>query len=545
MNTFLRAVIWLSLVAVGGNSVWAEERVYDVVVYGGTSAGVAAAVQSARLGKSVVVVEPGEFIGGLSASGLGATDSGNKAAIGGISREFYQRIRKHYEDPAAWKFGERKLPEGDAMWTFEPSVARKVFEEMLAEAEVPVVFGERLDLAEGRGVRMEEGRIREIRMESGRRFRGRIFMDATYEGDLLAKAGVSYAVGRESNETYGETLNGVQAGRARFHQFEAAVDPYVEAGNPESGLLPGIEAEPPPADGSADHRLQAFCYRMCLTDVPENRVPFPKPENYDPLRYELLLRSIVNGANQHIRMRQNRIPFTLTLMPNRKTDSNNAGPVSFDYIGANYGYPEGDYETREAIVEDHRNYQMGFLWFLANDERVPADTREAINKWGLPKDEFEETGNWPHQLYIREARRMVSDYVMTEHDCVRTRLIEDSVGLGSYTLDSHHTMRYVTEEGTVRNEGDVQVSPRGAYMISYRSIVPKREECRNLFVPVCLSASHIAFGSIRMEPVFMILGHSAATAAAMALDEELDVQEVDYGKLRERLLAEGQKLDLP
>lgn len=550
MNTLLRTILSLSLAtsAIVAQHLHAEPDVenapvYDVVVYGGTSAGVVAAVQSARRGCSVILIEPSAFIGGLSAGGLGMTDSGRKSAIGGVSREFYQRIRRYYENPDAWKHEEPNLPPGDAMWKFEPAAARTVFEEMLAEENVPVVRNERLDL-QGISVQKDENRIRSIRMESDRIYRGRIFIDASYEGDLMAKAGVSYTVGRESNDTYGETLNGVQVGRAVSHQFEAPVDPYIHPGDPQSGLLPGIEPAPPPADGTGDHRIQAYCFRMCLTDVPENRVPFPKPSKYDPLRYELLLRSIVKGANQHIRMRQNHIPFTLTLMPNRKTDSNNAGPVSLDYIGTNYGYPEGDYATREAIIEDHRNYQLGMMWFLTHDPRVPEEVRTAMGNWGLAADEFTETGHWPHQLYIREARRMVSDYVMTEHDCVRKRLVEDSVGLGSYTLDSHNTQRYVSPDGTVRNEGDVQVSPRGPYMISYRSIVPKEEECANLYVPVCLSASHIAYGSIRMEPVFMILGHSAATAASIALEKEIAVQAVDYAQLREQLLAEGQHLDL-
>ncbi len=518
---------------------------YDIVVYGGTSGGIVAAVQAARLGHSVILIEPGRFLGGLTTGGLGATDTGNRRVIGGVSREFYQRIRRHYEAPEAWTREEPNLPDGDAMWRFEPKVARRVFEEMLYEAGVPVVMEERLILADGVGVRKEGTRIQSIHMENGKSFRGRIFIDSTYEGDLMALAGVSNTTGREGNEVYGETLNGVQVERAIFHQFEAPVDPYIEPGNPESGLLPGIESGPPPPDGTGDHRIQAYCFRMCLTDDPENKVPFPKPDDYDPQRYELLLRSLQEGANQHIRMRQNNIPFTLTLMPNRKTDSNNAGPVSLNYIGMNYDYPEGDYETREAIVEAHRNYQMGLVWFLTHDERVPEETREAMTRWGLPADEFTENDHWPPQLYIREARRMISDYVMTEQDCFRQRKADDPVGMGSYNMDSHNVQRYVSEEGEVRNEGDVQVSPRGSYLISYRSIVPKREECTNLFVPVSVSSSHIAFGSIRMEPVFMILAHSAATAASLALEEDLDVQEVPYPRLRQQLLEEGQRIDLP
>lgn len=522
-----------------------DETVHDIVVYGGTSAGIVAAVQAARLGHSVVLIEPGRHLGGLTTGGLGMTDSGRKEMIGGISREFYQRIRAYYGAPEAWPRHEPELPEGDAMWRFEPKAARHVFETMLREADVPVVMEERLELNDRKGVRKNGTRIREIRMESGRIFRGRTFIDATYEGDLMALAGVGYAVGREANDTYGETMNGVQVGRAIYHQFEAPVDPYLEQGNPQSGLLPGLEPEPPPPDGTADKRVQAYCFRMCLTDDPEIRLPFPRPADYDPARYELLLRSLLSGANRHIRMRQNNIPFTLSLMPNRKTDSNNAGPVSLNFIGMNYAYPDGDYATREAIIAAHRSYQLGMMWFLTHDERVPDAVRSAMSQWGLPADEFTDNGHWPHQLYIREARRMISDYIMTEQDCFRQRVAEDSIGIGSYNMDSHNVQRYVSQDGEVRNEGDVQVSPKGPYVVSYRSIVPKRDEATNLIVPVCLSASHIAFGSIRMEPVFMILGHSAATAASLAVKEDSDVQDVPYSELRARLLAEGQKLDLP
>lgn len=538
----------LALGASLGSSVGLAENnqpPYDIVVYGGTSAGIVAAVQAARLGHSVVLIEPTAHLGGLTTGGLGATDTGDTRAIGGISREFYQRLNQYYQDPTAWPHEEPNLPDDDAIWRFEPKAARQVFEEMLAESNIPVVVNERLNLLKGEGVKKEDGRIQSIHMEGGRSYRGRMFIDATYEGDLMALAGVSYAIGREGNDVYGETLNGVQTARAVSHQFAAAVDPFTEPGNPLSGLLEGIEPGPPPPDGTGDDRIQAYCFRMCLTNVPENRLPFPKPDDYDPARYELLLRSLQTGANQHLRMRQNHIPFTLTLMPNRKTDSNNAGPVSLNYVGMNYNYPEGDYATREAIVAAHRSYQMGLLWFLTHDERVPEATREAMSHWGLPADEFPETDHWTPQLYIREARRMVSEYVMTEHDCVRRRIAEDPIGMGSYNMDSHNVQRYVSREGAVRNEGDVQVSPRGPYLISYRSIVPKREESTNLFVPVCVSSSHIAFGSIRMEPVFMILAQSAATAASLAIKGDLDVQDVEYAQLREKLLAADQRLDLP
>jgi hypothetical protein len=491
---------------------------YDVVVYGGTSGGVVAAVKVAQMGKSVVLIEPGRHLGGLSSGGLGATDIGNKQAIGGISREFYRRLGKVYGKDEAWKF--------------EPHVAEQVFDEMASEAAVPVVFGERLDLVGG--VSKQGARVREIVMESGRTFRGRMFIDATYEGDLMALAGVSYVVGREANAVHDETLNGVQTRNATHHQFTKAVDPYVVPGDPSSGLLPGIDPQGPGEEGSGDHRVQGYNYRICATDVPENRRPWPKPDDYDPLRYELLLRNFEAGDEQ--------IPWHAVMMPNRKTDSNNNHAVSTDYIGMNYDYPDGDYATRERIVHEHESYQKGLVWTLANNPRVPGKIREYFQTWGLAKDEFTGNDNWPRQLYVREARRMVSDYVMTQHNCQGRQVAEDPVGLAAYTMDSHNVQRYVDENGHVRNEGDVQVGGFPPYPISYRSTVAKRSECTNLLVPVCLSASHIAFGSIRMEPVFMVLGESAATAAVQALDEDVDVQSLDYARLSERLRADGQIL---
>ncbi len=521
---------------------YAAELTYDVVIYGGTSGGVAAAVQAARMQKSAVLIEPGEHLGGLSSGGLGATDIGNKAAIGGVSREFYQRIYQHYQQPSAWKqetlqdYATRKRGRSidqDTMWGFEPHVAEQVFESMIREAEVPVVRGERLDLASG--VKKDGTRITAIVMESGKTFRGKIFIDATYEGDLMAKAGVSYTVGREANSQYGETLNGVQTRRAIYHQFVKPVDPYVEPGDPSSGVLPGVHAGSPGEEGTGDGRVQAYCFRMCTTDAPENRVDWPKPEGYDPMRYELLSRNFEAGDH--------RVPWAPTAMPNRKTDTNNNFAVSTDNIGMNYGYPDGDYETRERIVKEHEDYQKGLMWTLANDSRVPAEVQQQFKTWGLARDEFTDNGNWPHQLYVREARRMIGEYVMTENNCMARETAEDSIGLGAYGMDSHHVQRYVDEEGHARNEGDVEVGVAGSYPISYRSIVPKASECTNLLVPVCLSATHIAYGSIRMEPVFMILGQSAATAASQAIDTGKGVQAIDYGALRERLLADKQVLE--
>ena len=513
---------------------------YDVVVYGGTSAGITAAIQASRLGKSVILLEPSKYLGGLSTSGLGYTDTGNKQAIGGLSREFYQRIKKSYDNPELWKYEKsdeygRYDAKLDAMWTFEPHIAMRVFQEMLDESSVEVRLQQPLDRSSD--ITLSENRIKSIRTLPGLTVQGKMFIDTTYEGDLMAAAGVSYTVGRESNEQYGETLNGVQTAlNIHNHRFPKPVDPYRTPGDPSSGLLPGIHPGPPGDEGQADHRVQAYCFRMCMTNVDENRVPFEKPANYDPLRYELLLRNFEAGDL--------RVPYHSLMMPNGKTDTNNNGAFSTDNIGMNYDYPEASYERRAEIVAEHLDYQKGLMWTLANHPRVPKEVRDEVSKWGLSRDEFTDTDHWPHTLYIREARRMIGEYVTTEADCFRRRIVPDSVGMGSYNMDSHNTQRYVSSDGLAKNEGDVQVSPGGTYLISYRSIVPKRDEVENLLVPVCLSSSHIAYGSIRMEPVFMILGQSAASAASLSLDNNIAVQDLPYATLRKQLDKDGQALDL-
>ena len=512
---------------------------YDLVIYGGTSGGVAAAVQTARMGRTAIVIEPSRHVGGLTSGGLGATDIGNKAAIGGVSREFYRRVKQHYERDEAWVHeakgsyrSRRQRPGEDTMWTFEPKVAEALFRDMLREAKVEVLLGQRLDRKGG--VEKRGGRITSIRMESGRTFQGRMFIDATYEGDLLAAAGVSFHVGREANATYGETLNGVQTKNAVKHQFIKRVDPYVTPGDAESGLLPGVHAGPPGAEGAGDHRVQAYNYRLCATDVPENRRPWPQPKGYDPLRYELLLRNFEAGDH--------RVPWNPILMPNRKTDSNNNFAISTDNIGMNYAYPEADYQARERIVREHVTYQQGLMWTLANSPRVPEQVRRHFQTWGLAKDEFTDNDNWPHQLYVREARRMVGATVMTQHHCQGREVVDDPVGLAAYTMDSHNVQRYV-RDGAAINEGDVQVGGFPPYPVSYRAIIPQADECPNLLVPVCLSASHIAYGSIRMEPVFMVLGQSAATAACQAIAADVSVQQLDYAALRKQLLEDEQVLE--
>ncbi len=523
----------------------------DVIIYGGTSAGIAAAVQVKRMGGTVLVIEPSRRIGGLTTGGLGQTDIGNKAAIGGISREFYQRVRKYYEDPEHWNWQRRDEYRGggqsttaageQAMWTFEPSAALRIMNDLVREYEIPVVLGERLDRTGPAGdggrlpsVQMDGNRIVTIVTVSGKTYRGKVFIDATYEGDLMAGAGVSYFVGRESNDTYDETLSGVQTRVAIHHQLLDGVDPYVVAGDAASGLLPGIDPTGPGAEGGGDHRLQAYCFRMCLTDHPENRIPFAKPAGYDPLQYELLLRNFEAGARI--------TPWANSAMPNRKTDTNNNQGFSTDFIGQNYDYPEASDSQREEIVRRHRTYQQGLMWTLANHSRVPDAIRNEVSRWGTSRDEFQRQDGWQQQLYIREARRMIGDYVMTQHNCQGRRIAERPIGLAAYTMDSHNVQRYVDSQGQARNEGDVQVGGFSPYGIDYGAIIPKQTECTNLFVPVCPSASHMAFGSIRMEPVFMVLGQSAATAAMIAIQSDIAVQEVDYEVLREKLVEDGQVL---
>ncbi len=528
-------VPWL-VVAMGFPAVASEP--FDIAVYGGTSGGVTAAVQCARMGKSVVLIEPTQFIGGLTTGGLGATDIGNKRAIGGLSREFYQRIYKYYLEPDKWicetrdAYFKKGATNEDTMWTFEPSVATKVFNGMIAEAKVPVVFGQRLDLV--KGVIKEGTRITQIVMESGRSFEAKMFIDATYEGDLMAKAGVSYHVGRESNTTYGETINGLQLRGTIHHQFIKPVDPYCKPGDIASGLLPCVTPMPIGNDGDGDHRIQAYNFRLCTTDNAENRRAWPKPEDYDELHYELLLRNFEAGDM--------RVPWHPLWMPNRKSDTNNNFAFSTDNIGMNYEYPDGDYAVRAKIWKEHEQYTKGLMWTLANHPRVPEAVRQEFNRTALTKDEFIDNDNWPRQLYIREARRMVSEYVMSERNCKRKEVVPDSVGMGAYNMDSHNTQRYVTEDGFARNEGDIQIGTR-PYPISYRSIRPKKEQCTNLLVPVCLAASHISYGSIRMEPVFMVLGQSAATAAVHAILEKSSVQEIDTARFTTQLLQDGQVLD--
>ena len=518
----------------------------DIIIYGGTSAAISAAVEAKRSGKSVIVVSPDIHLGGLSSGGLGYTDTGDKSVIGGLAREFYHRVWQHYNTTEAWNWQKKEEygnkgqgtiamdGENRTMWIFEPHVAEKVFEDLVAVEQIRVDRDEWLDRKNG--VEMKDGNIVSITTLSGKKYSGKMFLDTTYEGDLMAAAGVSYHVGREGKEVYGEEWNGVQTGVLHHkHWFASDISPYVVPGDPNSGLLPRVSGEDPGEKYSGDDKIQAYCFRMCMTNHPENRIPFPKPDDYDPLNYELLARVFETGRKDWFEK--------FDAVPNHKTDTNNHGPLSSDNIGMNYDYPEGSYERRKEIIEEHVNYQKGLLWFVANDPRVPEDIQTEMQKWGLAKDEFTDNGNWPHQIYVREARRMIGEFVMTENELLKRSPTPKPVGMGSYAMDSHNVQRYVKPDGFVQNEGDIGVSTKGPYSISYETLVPKKEECKNLLVPVCLSSSHIAFGSIRMEPVFMILGQSAAAAAVLAIDENAVVQEVDYDKLRGVLLAKGQILE--
>lgn len=492
----------------------------DVCVYGGTSGGIVAAIQASRMGKTAVLVEFGKHLGGLTTGGLSATDGGS--AAGGIAREFYQRVGQQSG--------------------FKPAKAEAAYRDMLKEANVPVYTEHRLV-----GVAKDRTRITELRCENGVTFRAKMFVDATYEGDLFAAAGTSFHVGREANSVYSETINGVQFKNA--HNFGSTrVDPYVIEGDAKSGLLFGIQSGDPGKPGEGDRKIQAYNFRMHFV---RGGLPFPKPAGYDASKYELLLRYMKLGGGPGVYPHQG--------------DNNNQGAFSTDHIGYNWDWPDGPgkgdlafkrdegyfkqlYEIRERIFQEHVNYQQGLVWFVTNDERVPQAVRDKMAGWGLPKDSFEETGGWPHQLYIREGRRLIGEMVMAEQHCRGVQVVPDSVGLAQYTMDSHNCQRVVlkdekTGKAYARNEGDVQVGIPGPYPVSYRAIVPKEAECVNLLVPVCLSSSHIAYGSIRMEPVFMVLGQSAATAACMAIDGSIPVQKVDYSKLRERLLADKQMLE--
>jgi hypothetical protein len=503
---------------------------YDVIVYGDSSGAVTAAISAKRQGRSVILVSPAGLLGGMSTSGLGATDFlGQRSTFGGVASEFYDRIAAAYGE--------------DHVRSFEPHVGQHAFDSLIADADVPVVFNAELDRKSG--VAVDGRRIRSITMLSGETYRGKMFIDATYVGDLMAAAGVSYTVGREAESQHGEDLAGVRRGdtKPRDHytqgdkdHFVKDVDPYISPGDPDSGLLPPVLKIDNLINGQGDHKIQAYNYRLCLTTDPNLHIPIEKPEGYREIDHELLLRNLEAGDH--------RLPALVEPLAGKasKVDWNSMHAVGNDYASANWEYPEASYAVRRKIEAIHETYTRGFLWTLANSPRVPSAIREQVSTYGLPRDEFAENDGWPYMIYIREARRMVSDYVMTQHDCEGRRAACDPVGLASFGMDSHVVQYYVNEEGHARRDGTIWRVPPEPYGISYRSIVPRKGECENLFVPVCPSATHVAHGSIRMEPVFMVLGQSAAIAAGIAIDDAVDVQDVSYRQLRLHLLDSKQRL---
>ena len=531
----------------------------DLVIYGSSPAALTAAIEAQRLGRTAVIVCPETRIGGLTTGGLGQTDIGNKSAFGGLALQFYRDVADWYKVDSHWKYEKRSdyIPDGqcagsfgeDSMWTFEPSAALAILERWERENKLEIVRGEFLDRKPG-GVVRNGSRIVAIKTLSGKTFRGKMFVDATYEGDLMAAAGVSYTVGREANSVYGETISGVERALSKNHQFNKGVSAYVKPGDPTSGLLPYVEPDTAEPEGAGDRRVQAYCFRMCLTDEPSNRIPFVKPEGYDPLTYELLLRNLEAIDPETLAKNSGRpwkfMPWINSRMPNRKTDTNNRTGFSTDFIGQNHAWPEASYEERAKLLKAHLDYQMGLVWTLANNPRVPEPIRNRVAKWGTCKDEFADGlgFGWQSQLYVREARRLVGDYVATEHDVLRKRTTSRPVAMAAYGMDSHHVRRYVGKDGFVRNEGNIENWRAGGkpYPLDYGVIVPKKDECENLFVPVCVSASHMAFGSIRMEPVFFALGQVAGAAAALSVDAGCAVQDLPYERLKKVLVAEGQVL---
>ncbi len=484
----------------------ARTQRYDVVVYGGTAGGTIAAIAAAEEGANVALLEPRRNLGGMVSGGLGETDVGYRIVIGGMSREFFERLGQHYDHEVAWRF--------------EPHVAEGIFNDWVRDAGVDVFFEHRVDTVETR-----DGRITSIRMLNGSRFTADVFIDASYEGDVMARAGVNYTVGREGRDQYGESLAGVRPD-SEYHQFDVPVCAYDEDGN----LLPGIYPGPKGETGQGDHKVQAYNFRICLSKDPENRLPFPKPPGYDPKNYEIMRRYLALAGDN---LKLNDI-MIVSPMPNRKTDINNRGPFSTNLIGASWAYPDADYAEREAIWDAHLRHIQGYFYFLANDPSVPRHLQDAFNEYGLAKDEFIETDHWPHQMYVREGRRMVGPFVMSQKDLQNERTKPDSIGMGSYNSDSHHVQRVVKEDGTLENEGDMQV-PVQPYEIPYRMLTPKRDECRNLLVISCFSASHVAYSSLRMEPQYMIVGHAAGLASAWSVCNDANVQDVDIDWLQQRL----------
>lgn len=513
----------------------------DVVIYGGTPAGISAALTARRMGATVLLIEPHQWVGGMMTNGLGNTDASGVAVIGGVAKEFLQKVLAHYRTAAAWpledptKFRGGQWGGDGTMRYFEPHVARELFQEMLTQAGVQILLNQHLETTLPDPVAIQDGVIRSLRLSSGRIVQGRIFLDCSYEGDLMASAGVSHTTGREANGTYGERLNGLQINPSSVHQFPTGIDPFIVKGVPASGLLPGLQTLVGRVNGEADPGTQAYTYRLCLTNLPSNRQPVTRPLDYDEARYELLFR-------QYEAHPTTPLAFGIEGIPNRKVDSNSCMAFSTDFVGANHDYAASTWDGRQSILAAHRSYQQGLLWTLANHPRIPTAIRTQAASWGLAMDEFPETGGWPDQIYVREARRMVGEVVMNEGHAFGTVRATAPIARMAYPIDSHHVQRFVNSEGWVQNEGGVLSQIPGGFSVDYAALTPRRNECKNLLVPVCLSASHVAFGSIRMEPHFMMLGQSAGAAAVLALQGGTQVQDVSYPALKIVLLSQGQVL---
>lgn len=528
---------WLTFFFLFPLTLWGMGETYDVVIYGGNSAGIIAAIQCARMGKSVVLIAPNQHLGGMTINGLSCVDVTDPALVGGLTHEFFHNVWLHYLNPINWRWEKFHFIESQAnkhplnietMWLVEPHVAEQIFNSMLLDSNVVIEKEERLERK--MAVSKKNQNIVQIVMESGKVFSGKIFIDASYEGDLMAAAGISYVVGREPNSLYNERRNGIRPKAT----MDLSIDPYIIPGNTKSGLLPRVFDDLGGETGQGDYGVQAYNYRICLTDLKSNAIKIEKPENYDEFEYELIFRAL-NSRNYSTNF------FKQTALPNKKIDANHSGTISTDYVGMSWDYPEADYDSRDQIAKKHEQWQRGLLWTLQNHPRVPKKIRRFYASWGLPKDEFIDNHHWPYELYVREGRRMVSDYIITENTVFSSGNILDSIGVTSYFLDSHAIKYYVDERGLLRTDGGIyqKIQP---FSISYRAIVPRRVECLNLLVPVCLSASHVAFSAIRMEPIFMILGQSAATAACLAIDLKCSVQDVSYKLLKKQLLEDQQIL---
>jgi hypothetical protein len=541
MHQIALTFVLLILVQVKPSVALAQHISSDVVIYGGTSAGITAAIQVAKAGKSVVLIEPGKHLGGMAVEGLGGTDIDNHSqftnspAVGGLALEFYRRISKAYNSLEEFEHARSIGIKNTMLWRFESHVAEMIYQRWVEEHNIRVFTGHRL-IESSNAVIKKGAVIRKIKMENGSSFSALVFIDATIEGDLLHAAGVSTVVGRESNQLYNETKNGIRE-ETTHAQFMANVDPYREPGNPSSGVIATIQDEPLGIPGSGDSRLQAYCFRMCLTKNADNQIPFAKPKHYDRRLYEIYVRYEKAGGKLYT---------PAVSIPNGKTDLGAWHDLSHNLYGMNLGYPEGSYANRNKILADHRNFTEGLFYFLANDSAVSKSTQNEWRQWGLAKDEFVDNGGWPRIFYVRDARRMVSEYVITEHHTrkIDQVIAEDPVAIAYWPPDVH-SVRRIVKNGFAYNEGFVfggdDWRPFG---ISYRALVPKKRECTNLLTPTCPSSSHIAYGAIRIEFTFMALGQACGLAAAMAIDAKSPVQLVDYQKLREHLIAVGQVLSL-